>query len=152
MYIIIVFIRNISENNVLPVDTCTNKKIATAPVENYIYESENNVPYVVQIIEEIKDIIEIELSVQPKDTHNIPVSETNVEKVIKPSPSSEKCKTEIQQNCKISVVCPVGHESIVEKHCKSSAIKSTIPKQKYNKNEPKFKAKNALFKYGNYNR
>jgi len=115
---------------------------------------------VIEIIEEIKDLLDSELSVlsvQPKNINNIPIPETPVEKVIKPSniksPSPEKCKKEIQQNYKISVVGPVVNEPTVEKHCKFQQIStSTTPKQKCNKNEPKFKEKNALFKYGNYNR
>lgn len=137
-------------------DTCSPPK-KKFKIENCTLKPRNDMSCVLEIVEEIKDLLDSELSVQPKNINNIPIPKTPVEKVIKPSkiksPSPEICKKEIQQNCKISVVGPVVNEPTVEKRCKSQQVStSTTPKQKCNKNEPKFKEKNALFKYGNYNR
>lgn len=134
----------------------SNKKFKTKPIENRTCKPENDDELcITEIIEEIKDALDSELSVQPKDNiHNIPKT---VEKVNEPfkvtSPSPKKCEKKIQQNNKISVACPNVQGHTVEKHYKSQrAVTSNISKQKYNKNMPKFKEKNELFKYGNYNR
>lgn len=129
---------------------------------------------ITDVIETIIDVLVKEVPVQPLDECNIPISkdlvEVVVEKVLEPcktqspSPSPEKKVEdgkEIQEQRekikpKRCVVSPVVMQpSLSDKHCKPPQVVVTTsakPKQKVNKNEPKFKDKNSLFKYGNYNR
>lgn len=133
-------------------------------------ESDNINCTIIEIIEKIKEKLENEISVQPIEKCNSSVPKNLVEvttvKIIEPcktiSLSPEKTiegskKTqELREKIKPKkcVVSPVSLPSSTEKHCKPSQVvtTSTKPKQRVNKNEPKFKEKNALFKYGNYNR
>lgn len=136
-----------------------------------INNESNNLPStVIEVIEEIIEKLENEVSVQPIEKCDSPVLKTPVEvtavKIIEPcktiSPSLEKTvedgkKTQEQREKlkpKRCVTSPVSVPAFSEKQCKSLQVAAILskPKQKVNKNEPKFKDKNSLFKYGNYNR
>lgn len=151
------------------------KKAKIERYEKNTCDDENNIilSTVVEIVEKIKEVLENEVQFQSIDTCSIPIPIPPVEVVVKQL--NESCKMlskpdkvvvdgkEIQeQNKKIkpkrSVVNPVVPQtSLTEKHCKLQQVGDTTPtktktKQKINKNEPKFKEKNSVFKYGNYNR
>lgn len=130
----------------------------------------NNIPCaIIEIIEQIIGELENEVTVQsiekcdssiPKTVEVAAVKIVESCKTISPSPEKtvEDDKKTQEQREKVKpkrcVVSPVLLPSFSEKHCKPSQVvtTSTKPKQKFNKNEPKFKEKNSLFKYGNYNR
>lgn len=146
----------------------TKKKAKIEVYEKSTSKDENNriLITVVEIIEKIKEELENEVQIQPIDTSFIPIPKTPVDVDVKqlkepfkmPSSPEKNVKDgkEIQEQREKSVVSPVVPQtSLTEKHCKPQQVvdtKSTKPKQKINKNEPKFKGKNSLFKYGNYNR
>jgi len=135
--------KNKSEFNGLLIDmhTPSDKKFKTEPIENNIGKPENDELCIIEVIEEIKDLIDSELLVKLKcNTHSIP-------KTVEPFKiTSSPCEKILN---KISVACPIVQEPTVDKHKSQQAV---IPKRKSNKNVPKFKEKNELFKYGNYNR
>lgn len=148
------------------------KKFKPELPENCISKSESNQSEIIEVIETIIDVLVNEVLVQSLDKFNTPISKAPVEvvvetklepcKTLSPSPEkkAEDGKETQEQREKIKpkrcVVSPVVKQpSLSENHCKPQQVVVTTsakPKQKVNKNEPKFKEKNSLFKYGNYNR
>lgn len=125
----------------------------------------NNIHCDVDVQKKLKEKLHNEVPVQSINSCNIPIQKTPAEEYIEPcqtpSPSLEIDVDEVgkktQVQCKLKsercIVIPVVPQTALsEKHCKpqKSIVMST--KSKKNNNEPKFKEKNALFKYGNYNR
>ncbi|VVC44728.1 Bin3-type S-adenosyl-L-methionine binding domain,RNA methyltransferase bin3, C-terminal,S-adenosyl-L- [Cinara cedri] len=169
-------IENTSENNYLQERNNFNNINSSPPNKKSKIESfetnKNNIPYVVvEVIEQIMQTIENEISVQSiSEACVIPILEIPIETVIdkviipcKMVSSSKKIIKDLKETESSGNINPTKdlQSSISEKLCKSQLVideSSSKPKtsfklkQKVYKNEPKFKEKNAMFKYGNYNR
>jgi hypothetical protein len=135
--------------------------------KNICKDEDNNIlSTVIEIIEKIKEVLENEVQIKPIDSCFIPIPKSPVKQFNKPCKIPllpEKNMKDIMEKEELrepikpkrNVVNPVVPQTtLTEKKCKPQHIVaiSTKPKQKINKNEPKFKEKNSLFKYGNYNR
>lgn len=157
-----------------------NNKDSSPPQKTSKIESleanKNNISYVItEVIEKIKQTIENDISVQsiPKTMlenklSNIPVPEISIETVVEKVIKPDKIKSSPEQNVKnLEETKPCENIKLIknlqpssEKHCKSQLVDKSLSKpkssfkqkQKIPKNEPKFKERNSLFKYGNYNR
>lgn len=129
--------------------------------ENVIENNDVFCTVVEEVVEKIKEVLESEIAIESKDKCISPIPKP-IKKMKTPSPEkkAKDCKKIHEQkdkikqkNCFISPV--VSQPSSSDKPCKPKHDESATSKknkQKLNKNEPKFKEKNALFKYGNYNR
>lgn len=135
-------------------------------------EAEKNVSSVLKdIIEKIKEALSDEISLQSIKTCDIPTSKTTAEVV--PGKIEDSRKTPLlstEKNVKIDKEIEEKHDKTKSKSCTAKTVPqhslsekqdkaqeiivstSTKPKQKFNRNEPKFKEKNSIFKFGNYNR
>lgn len=123
----------------------------------------NNIPRaIIEVIEEIKEVIENGLHSIDAFNTSIPSSHVVDTKIVEPSkqplsPIPDK-NINSQDTQKQQGKCVKNLDvqtSLSQKPCSSPQIMTTVsvkPKQNVNKNEPKFKEKNELFKYGNYNR
>lgn len=141
--------------------------------DNLVYEDTNNdMPCVIEeIIEKIKEILESEISDEPIEVCDIPIPKGPVNQLISenitvPIETSELPKKSVEDNKKTQdlveiikpescVLSPVALQVSPEKPCKAvqTIITTTTKlKPKGNKNVPKFKEKNTMFQYGNYNR
>jgi len=145
-----------------------NKKFKSKFSE-YCIADNNNIPHeIVDVIEKIKDSLE-NIPVCQINTRNILIpkttAEVSVENITKkhktlftsPEKNIKDNKEKQKQYDKIkptnSVVSPVVPlPTLSEKPCKPHQIVVATSVKQKPKNEPKFKEKNALFKYGNYNR
>lgn len=130
---------------------------------------------IVEVLEKIKQTIENEIFDQiipetMSDICIIPIPEipikTVVAKVTKPvktMSSSVKTASDLKETklCENGKSTKALQPKLSENPCKSQSVIDDSPwklkssfkqKPKVSKNEPKFKEKNALFKYGNYNR
>lgn len=125
----------------------------------------NNILCAVDVEKKIKEVSHNEVPVQPTNSCNIPIHKTLAEVFVEPCqtplPSLEigvdeagkKTQVQCELKSKRCIVIPVVPQTALsEKLCKSQKSNVTSTKPKKNNNEPKFKEKNALFKYGNYNR
>lgn len=166
------FFRNISEcidKKKQNKDTISssNKKLKTgSPENNHVCKPENNnILCAVDVQKKIKEISHNKVPVQSINSCNNPIQKSPAEVLVKscetPSLSLEigvdeaGKKTQVQCELKSErcIVIPVVPQTALsEKSCKSQKSNITSTKPKKNNNEPKFKEKNALFKYGNYNR
>lgn len=143
-----------------------NKKPKTELSENCILENNDLSCAVNDVIEKLKEELENDVVAQTKTTVNIsiPPVEECVTKIIKPlitlstlPEKNEPDKHEKQEACEktepnVSEESPVVPPTTLSNiPCKPllAVITPAKPKQKC---EPKFKTKNTLFKYGNYNR
>lgn len=115
----------------------------------------NNIPRaIIEVIEEIKEVIENGL--HSTDTFNISIPSSCVVdgsliKMIKPSNQFLSPIPHKNINSQDTVSPNVLQTLLSQKPYKPPHVMATVsvkPKQ----NEPKFKEKNSLFKYGNYNR
>lgn len=140
-------------------------------IESLETNKNNNInSVIVEVLDKIKQTIEKEICDQflpatISDICIIPVAEIPFETVVtkpgKTMSSSEKTVNDSKETKLCENVKPTKglHPSLSENPCKSQPVgdswksKASVKQRpKVNKNEPKFKEKNALFKYGNYNR
>lgn len=158
------------ENDII--SSPSKKKAKIEVYEKSICKDEDNniLSTVFEIIEKIKEVLDNEVQIKPIDSCLVPVSKSHIEIVVKQLNKPCKMPSLLEKNIedgkekeeqpeqikpKSVVSLVVTQTGLTEKQCKlqhNVATTSTKPKQKMNKNEPKFKEKKSLFKYGNYNR